>query len=320
MKMSKNAQKAITLLSGGTGTPKLLIGLREIIKDEMLTIIGNTGDDDDFFGLHISPDIDSLIYLFSNQLDLEKFWGVKDETFNTLQQLRKLKEETWFQLGDKDLALHLTRNRLLSAGYTLTEAVMEICSKLGIKAKILPMSNDLVKTVMVNEKNEKLSFQEYTVKFRENINVKEVHYEGSEKATANKSVIQAIIDSQVVIIGPSNPITSIGPMLALPELRKALVESQAKIIAVSPLKIGKAFSGPAARLLEELDFEASAIGIAKMYKDFLDVLIISESDSILTKNIQDLGVKVICTNISLKTKNEQMNLAKIILEEAEFSF
>jgi len=318
--MSKNAQKAITLLSGGTGTPKLLIGLREIIKDEMLTIIGNTGDDDDFFGLHISPDIDSLIYLFSNQLDLEKFWGVKDETFNTLQQLRKLKEETWFQLGDKDLALHLTRNRLLSAGYTLTEAVMEICSKLGIKAKILPMSNDLVKTVMVNEKNEKLSFQEYTVKFRENINVKEVHYEGSEKATANKSVIQAIIDSQVVIIGPSNPITSIGPMLALPELRKALVESQAKIIAVSPLKIGKAFSGPAARLLEELDFEASAIGIAKMYKDFLDVLIISESDSILTKNIQDLGVKVICTNISLKTKNEQMNLAKIILEEAEFSF
>ncbi len=319
MEMTENPHRSITFLSGGTGTPKLLLGIREIVDDKLLTIIGNTGDDDDFYGLLISPDIDSLIYLFSNQLDLEKFWGVKDESFNTLQHLKKLKEETWFQLGDKDLALHLTRNRLLSTGYTLSEAVYEICSKLGITAKIIPMSDDPIKTVMMNEKNERLSFQEYTVKFREDIKVKEVVYDGSDKAKANRKAIQGIINSKAVILGPSNPITSIGPMLALPEIKEALSESKGKIIAVSPLETGKAFSGPAARLLKELGHEASPLGIAKIYKDFLDVMIISNSDFPLSKCIQDLGVEVICTNISLKTKSERMNLAKIILKEVGFN-
>jgi LPPG:FO 2-phospho-L-lactate transferase len=320
MEMEGKPQVSITLLSGGTGTPKLLLGVRELLDDKMLTIIGNTGDDDIFFGLLVSPDIDSLIYLFSNQLDLEKFWGVEDETYNTLQQLGLMKEPTWFHLGDKDLALHLTRNRLLSSGYTLTEAINEICIKLEITAKIVPMTDEPVKTTMLNEKNERLSFQEYTVKFREQIPVKAVHYEGSEKAKATKEAINAIKNANVIILGPSNPITSVGPMLALSEIKNALIKSKAKVIAVSPLDSGKAFSGPAVRLLKELGYEASSLGIANLYKDFLDVLVISSNDSKLSESIQDLGIKVICSNISLKTKTEQINLAKIILKEVGIIF
>lgn len=315
MEMKGKPQVSITLLSGGTGTPKLLLGVRELLDDNLLTIIGNTGDDDTFFGLLVSPDIDSLIYLFSNQLDLEKFWGVEDETYNTLQQLGMMKEPTWFQLGDKDLALHLARNRLLSSGYTLTEAINEICTKLEITAKIVPMTDDPVKTTMVNEKNERLSFQEYTVKFREKILVKAVHYEGSEKAKATKEAIRAIKNANAIILGPSNPITSVGPMLALPEIKNALIKSKAKVIAVSPLDSGKAFSGPAARLLKELGYEATSLGIAKLYKEFLDVFVISTNDSELRESIQDLGIKAICSNISLKTKTEQINLARAILTE-----
>lgn len=313
--MEGKPQVSITLLSGGTGTPKLLLGVRELLDDKLLTIIGNTGDDDTFFGLLVSPDIDSLIYLFSNQLDLEEFWGVEDETYNTLQHLGNMKEPTWFQLGDKDLALHLTRNRLLSSGYTLTEAINEICAKLEITAKIIPMTDDPVKTTMVNEKNEKLSFQEYTVKFREKIPVKAVLYEGSEKAKATKEVIKAIKNANAIILGPSNPITSVGPLLALPEIKNALIKAKAKVIAVSPLDSGKAFSGPAVRLLRELGYEASSLGIAKLYKEFLDVLVISSNDSELRESIQNLGIKVICSNISLKTKTEQINLARVILTE-----
>ncbi len=318
--MEGKSQVAITLLSGGTGTPKLLLGVRELLDDKLLTIIGNTGDDDIFFGLLVSPDIDTLIYLFSNQLDLEKFWGVKNETFNTLQQLDVLKEPTWFQLGDKDLALHLMRNRLLSSGHTLTEAITEICSKLKITAKIIPMTDDPVKTTMLSEKNERLSFQEYTVKFREKIPVKAVQYEGSEKAKAAEEAINAIKNASAIILGPSNPITSVGPMLALPEIKNALIKSKAKVIAVSPLDSGKAFSGPADRLLKELGYEASSLGIAKLYKEFLDIIVISPKDSELRKSIEDFGIKVICSNVSLKTKTEQINLAKVILTEIGITF
>ncbi|MBK5114178.1 MAG: 2-phospho-L-lactate transferase [Candidatus Heimdallarchaeota archaeon] len=318
--MARNPQKSITLLSGGTGTPKLMLGIRELLDDNMLTIIGNTGDDDLFFGLLVSPDIDSLVYLFSNQLDIAKFWGVEDDSFKTLQHLKVMKEETWFKLGDKDLALHLTRNRLLSAGFTLSEATNEICSRLGVTAKIIPMSDDSVKTVMLNEKNEKFSFQEYTVKFREKIKVTAVRYEGSEDAKANQEAIEAIRNSQVIILGPSNPITSIGPMLSLQELRKALSESKAKVIAISPLDSGKAFSGPAARLLKDLGYEASSLGIAKLYKDFLDIIVISTNDAKLIDDIQNLGLQVVCTDISLKTKVDQINLAKVILKETGINF
>jgi LPPG:FO 2-phospho-L-lactate transferase len=213
-------KKKITFLSGGTGTPKLLLGFKEIIPEERISVIGNIGDDDEFYGLLVSPDIDTLLYLFSQQLDLDKFWGVKDEVFTNLKQLAHLGEEAWFQLGDKDLALHLLRNKLLISGKSYSEIIFEIGKRLNIKAIILPFSNDKVRTKMITTSNECLSFQEYTVKHKEKIAIKSVLYEGSKRARMLAEVEEALLNSSAIIIGPSNPITSIGPMLAVKQFNE----------------------------------------------------------------------------------------------------
>lgn len=305
--------RKMVLLSGGTGTPKLILGLREFILDESLTIIGNTGDDDEFYGLLVSPDIDTLIYLFAGTLDLEKFWGLENDSYITMSQLATMKEETWFQLGDKDLGLHLLRNKLLTRGWKLTNAVSEICNRLGIKAKIIPMSNDPVRTVLYDSLSSKYSFQNYTVKLKGSPIIIKVEYEGAEKATIIPEIKKTIANSSTIIIGPSNPITSIGPMLAIKELKTALVKTQATIIAVAPFRGESAFSGPAAKLMETLHHKPNAYGVAKLYKDFLDIIIISEKDKKLIPKIAKLGIKAICANISLKTQQERKDFAETIL-------
>lgn len=311
--MSTKEDRKLVLLSGGTGTPKLILGLREFILDESLTIIGNTGDDDEFYGLLVSPDIDTLIYLFAGVLDLDKFWGLENETYNTLSQLRTMKEETWFQLGDKDLGLHLLRNKLLTKGWNLTAIVSEICGKFGIKAKIMPMSNDPVRTVLYDLKDLRNSFQSYTVRLKERPEIVKVEYESAEQATITPGLKEAIINSSTIIIGPSNPITSIGPMLAIKELKEALVKTQAVIIAVSPFEGEAAFSGPAIKLMTGLQHKANAYGVAKLYKDFLDIIIISEKDKHLIPKIAELGIKAVCANISLKTRQERKDFAENFL-------
>ncbi|MBN1329353.1 MAG: 2-phospho-L-lactate transferase [Candidatus Heimdallarchaeota archaeon] len=310
--------KKLTFLSGGTGTPKLLLGFKMILPEKEITIIGNTGDDEEFYGILVSPDIDTLLYLFSDQLDLKKFWGVTNDTFAALQQLTKLGEETWFHLGDKDLALHLARNRLRLSGLTPTEITKLLCVKLNIKkAEILPMTNDSIRTSMITLNNEQLSFQEFTVKSREIVSVKEVIYYGSDTAQPSDEILKAIKNSSAIIIGPSNPITSIGPMLAMKQFKEALKKTEAKIIAVSPLSNGKAFSGPAARLMKDLKIEPSSLGVAKLYEEFLDTMIICKSDTKLRSQIEKLGISVIETNISLNTDEERKALSKTILKTLE---
>ena len=306
----------ITFLSGGTGTPKLILGFRQLIHDEQIIVIGNSGDDEEFFGLLVSPDIDTLIYLFSNQLDLEKFWGIKKDSFTTLKQLELMKEEIWFQLGDKDFALHLLRNKLKLAGYSICDIVQEICQRLDIKAKIIPMSNRPLRTKMITKEGRVLTFQEYTVKNSEKDRIKKICYLGTKKAKASEEALKAILSSSLVIIGPSNPLTSIGPMLALKRFKKALCKTSAKIIAISPIYSGKTFSGPAANLMKDLNMEASPLGIAKLYKDFLNTIIIANEDESLKKPIEDLGIEVICGDISLNTQQEKEALAKLILKNA----
>ncbi|MHA1308298.1 MAG: 2-phospho-L-lactate transferase [Candidatus Heimdallarchaeota archaeon] len=313
--MTDKEKIKLTFLSGGTGTPKLLLGFRELVEEKNLTIIANTGDDDHFHGLLVQPDVDALLYLFSNQLDLKKFWGVKNDTYNVLTVLAKMNLETWFQLGDKDLALHLLRNKLLLDGKSYFEIITEISNRLGIKAKILPMTNEQVRTIMFSTNNGKLSFQEYTVKYRETHEITRVYYQGSENAQIYPELKEAIHSPKTIIIGPSNPITSIGPMLAIKELRNELIKTDKKIIAISPLDQNRAFSGPAAKLLEQLGYEASSYGIAKAYQDFLDVMIISENDTNNAERITGLGIKVIQTNISMKNQIERKKLAKVVLKE-----
>jgi len=311
-------KRMITLLSGGTGTPKLLLGIRKFVPDSDLTIIGNTGDDDTFYGLLVSPDVDTILYLFSGQLDLEKFWGVLDDSYILLQTLEKFHENAWFKLGDKDLALHLLRNKLLSQGLTLSEAITEICIRLKIKAKILPMSNDPVRTKMITAEDERLSFQEYTVKLKEKVAIKKVVYQGVTAAKTTNEVIDAIKHSQAIVLGPSNPITSIAPILAIKDIREALCQTEVPIIAISPLSKGKAFSGPAAQLLNELGIKSNTLGIAELYKDFLNTMIVCNTDKKLIPDIEALGIKVICTNISMATTSEREQLAKIVLDEINY--
>lgn len=316
--MTDTEELKLTFLSGGTGTPKLLLGFRELINEKNLTIIANTGDDDLFYGLLVQPDVDTILYLFADKLDLDKFWGVKNETYNTLNHLAKLNEETWFQLGDKDLALHLLRNKLLHYGKSSYEIISEIAHRFEIKAKILPMTNDQVRTILFSTKEELLSFQEYTVKYHETHEIQKVIYQGSEKAQVYPKLVESIHSPKTIIIGPSNPITSIGPMLAIKKLRAELVKTKAKVIAISPLEQNKAFSGPAAKLLEQLGFEGSSYGIAKIYQDFLDVMIISDSDSENAEKIANLGIKVIQTNISMKNQLERKRLAEVVFKEANY--
>ena len=304
----------LTFLSGGTGTPKLLLGFRELVEEQNLTIIANTGDDDYFYGLLVQPDVDSLLYLFSNQLDLDKFWGVKNESFTVLDSLTRMNVEAWFRLGDKDLATHLLRNKMLQNEKTISEVITEIAQRFGIKAKIIPMTNEEVQTIMYSN-DEKLSFQEYTVKHRETHEITKVVYHGSEKAQIYPELKDALHSSKAIIIGPSNPITSIGPMLAIKQLREELVKTKIKVIAISPIEQNKAFSGPAARLLEQLGFEASSYGIAKIYQDFLDVMVISNADSELVEKITKLGIKVIQANISMKNQLERKRLAEVVYKE-----
>ncbi|NHJ48325.1 MAG: 2-phospho-L-lactate transferase [Asgard group archaeon] len=309
----------ITFLSGGTGTPKLLIGFREILSEDNMTIIGNIGDDDEFYGLLVSPDIDTLLYLFSNQLDVTKFWGVNDDTFSCLEQTALLGEESWFQLGDKDIALHLLRNKLMTTGLTHSQAIAEISRRLGIRAKIIPISDDSVRTKLITSDDNYLSFQEYTVKYKEKPEIKAVIYEGSKKAKPVLEVEEVIENSKTIIIGPSNPVTSINPMLSIFKFKTALTKTKGKVIAVSPIEGDQAFSGPAARLMKGLKMEPNALGIATLYRKFLNTFFISEADEKLAKKIEKLGIKVICTNISLKTHEERVNLAYQIMQEIEKS-
>ncbi len=311
--ISTKEDRKIVLLSGGTGTPKLILGLREFILDESFTIIGNTGDDDEFYGLLVSPDIDTLLYLFTGTLDLKKFWGLENESYVAMSQLTTMKEETWFRLGDKDLGLHLLRNKLLLRGWKVTAIVSEICNRLGIKAEIMPMSNEPVRTVLFDSLGSKYSFQEYTVKTKETPIIAKVEYEGAEKANITPEMKKTIANSSTIIIGPSNPITSIGPMLAIKELKDALIQTRATIIAVSPFEGETAFSGPAAKLMVTVHHKPNAYGVAKLYKDFLDIIIISEKDKKLIPKIAKLGIRAICANISLKTQQERKNFAEKIL-------
>lgn len=306
----------LVFLSGGTGTPKLLQGFRALLSDELLTVIGNTGDDEEFYGLLVSPDIDTLLYLFAGLLDENKYWGVKGDSFYTNDFLRSLGEEAWFQLGDKDLALHLVRKKLLLEGKNATKVTSELSRRLHIQATILPMTNDAIRTVMITKvNNRKLTFQEYTVKTHEKFAVKKVLYQGSEKAEITPECSKALSNSKMIIIGPSNPITSIGPMLAVKGFKESLMESPATIVAISPIEGKRAFSGPAAQLLHELGMEASPVSIAKLYQEFLDIFILSETDRTLAEEIHALGIKTICTDINLGSKKRRNDITRLILNE-----
>lgn len=304
----------ITVLSGGRGTPKLLMGLRRVVDDSQLTVIVNTADDIWWNGLYVSPDLDTVIYLFANLLDTNKFWGIMDDTFNFLAQAKVYGIEwPWFNVGDRDLAMHVIRTRLMMNGHSLSDVTRYISGKLGIGADIIPATDDKIDTFVTTPKGI-MNIQEYLVKHRAGMIVEEIEFHGLDNAKPAPGVCEAIRSSDLIIIGPSNPINSIGPIIWIRGVQEALEDTTAPILAVSPLSAGKPYSGPADKFMRASGYEPSPLGLAKIYNRFLDLLVIDVSDKEYTSKISDLyDVKVYTTDISMNTLDDCIRLAKEVM-------
>jgi LPPG:FO 2-phospho-L-lactate transferase len=302
----------IVVLTGGTGGAKFVDGLRQVVSARELTIIVNTGDDLAWWGLHVCPDLDSITYVMAGLLSKERGWGVKGDTFFCMQAMGELGQPVWFHVGDRDLAVHLLRSQLLSQGKTLTEATTEIAARLGVQARILPMSNSRVETRIDTPVGE-LSFEEYFVQrwFQDPVN--SVGFAGAAESEPAPGVIDAIMSTSVVLLAPSNPVTSIGPILAVPGIREALRNTQALVAAVSPIVGGAAVSGPAGILMAAQGLPVSIAGVAQAYQDFLDVLIADVRDAKAAEELRQSGLRVHCTHTIMRSADEKAALARTVL-------
>jgi LPPG:FO 2-phospho-L-lactate transferase len=304
----------ITALAGGVGAARFLTGLLKIVKEENVSIIVNTGDDIDLFGLHISPDIDIVAYTLSGIVDEERGWGIKGDTFHCLEMLKKLGFETWFALGDKDFATHIFRTDLLRKGFTLSQVTDEICHSLGLKVRLLPMTNDRFETRIKIEEG-LVHFEEYFAKRASKEEVLGVEFAGAANAKPSPKVIDSIMAAETVVICPSNPIVSIGTILSVDGIRDALRKTNARVVGVSPIVAGAPIKGSADKLLRGLGFEVSAFSVAKLYADFIDTFVIDNIDVAEKSLIEKLGVRVKITNTIMKNLEDKVRLAKVVLED-----
>ena len=304
----------ICVLAGGVGAARLLNGLKDVLPSEEITALINTGDDAIMHGLYICPDIDTVTYTLAGVNNVETGWGLQGETWVAMESLKKLGGETWFNLGDKDLATHLYRTARLSEGVGLKEITKEIASAMGISVNLLPMTEDRVETmVTLLESGDEISFQEYFVKHRHEVPISSVRFNGSQEAQATHGVIDAIREAEVVIIAPSNPLVSIAPIFSIPEISNALKERKEDVVAVSPIVAGSALKGPADRLLNELGYEASVEGVAKYYQDWINTLIIDKADFDSVENIESLGINCVSTETVMSDPQIAASLGSTLL-------
>jgi LPPG:FO 2-phospho-L-lactate transferase len=295
------------------GAAKFLTGLSRIVKEEDLSVIVNTGDDIELFGLHISPDVDIVTYTLAGIVDETKGWGVMGDTFQCLEMLKAYGFDTWFGLGDRDLATHLYRTESLKKGQTLTQITKEISSVLCIKTKILPMTDDMFETRVTTSEGS-FHFEEYFVRRQAKDEVLGIEFVGVATAKPAPGVLDAILDAKIVVVCPSNPIASISTILAVDGVRDALKRTNARVVGISPIVAGMPIKGPTDKMLRGLDFEVSAYGVAKLYSDFLDTFVIDTKDTELKGRVENLGVKVKATNTVMKSLEDKISLAKVVLE------
>jgi LPPG:FO 2-phospho-L-lactate transferase len=306
----------ITALAGGTGAAKLLRGLARLVDPRRLTVIVNTGDDAEIWGLHVSPDLDTVCYTLGGVIDEAKGWGLGGETFHALDQIARFGEPVWFNLGDRDLATHLHRTRLLREGRTLSEVTRAIAAALGVTSTVLPMSDQPVRTRILGPDGW-LAFQEYFVREKAQVDVRAVEYAGAAEARPAPGVVEAIRDADAVLVCPSNPITSVGPILAVPGLLEALRVTEATAVAVSPIVGGDAVSGPAGRLMASAGLPVSPIGVAKAYAGWLDRLVIDDRDRALASELQALGVAAVPAPSIMSSREAEVALARRVLGAIE---
>ena len=303
----------ITALAGGVGAARFLTGLVKLVNEEDLSIIVNTGDDIELFGLHVSPDVDIVTYTLAGIVDEAKGWGIKGDTFQCLEALRRLNQEVWFAIGDRDLATHIFRTNLLKGGRKLSEVTAEVARALGLKMAILPMTDDKFETRIVTA-NGSIHFQEYLVKRGAKDEVLGVEFLGADNAKPAAGVIDAVMNAELVIVCPSNPVVSIGTILAVKGIRDSLKQTGAKKVAISPIVAGAPIKGPADKLLRGLGLEVSAYSVAKLYADFLDTFILDTADSAEKERIEKLGIEVKVANTIMRTLEDKVRLAETVLE------
>jgi LPPG:FO 2-phospho-L-lactate transferase len=310
--MPASTNKTVTALAGGVGASKLLLGLHDVIDPRNLTVIVNTGDDITLHGLKISPDLDIVTYTLAGVVDDTKGWGYRGETFHALKRLAALGRLNWFNLGDRDLATHIHRSAMLAEGKSLSDAAEAIRLALGVTARILPMCDQPVPT-MIDTAEGELHFQEYLVKRHAEPVVRGIRFDGVDKARPARGVLEAIRDADCILICPSNPLISIGPILAVPGIREALRARKESVFAVCPIVGGKSLKGPSDKMLAELGYEASALGVAKLYADFTGTFVIDPADKTQAGSIRKLGMQVEVVPTVMKTRTQKRSLARSLL-------
>jgi LPPG:FO 2-phospho-L-lactate transferase len=304
---------AVAALAGGVGAAKLLRGLARAVNPESVTVIGNTGDDAVFHGLHVSPDLDIVTYSLAGLLDEERGWGLASDTTAALEQMARLTIDPWFWLGDRDLGTHLARTTWLNEGASLSEVTDRIRRALGVRMRILPMSDDPVRTKIVTVDGTLRDFQEYFVRFRHQEEVAAVFFQGVSEAAAAPGVLEALASAERVVVCPSNPVVSIGPILAIPGLRDVLRGRRRDIFAISPIIEGAALKGPAVELLRAVGVEPSAWGVAGLYADCCGTFILDRRDASEAGRIEALGMRAVPLETIMRTPEVAEVLAKEVL-------
>ena len=304
-------------LSGGIGGAKLVLGMAGILPAEQLAVVANTGDDFEHLGLHVSPDIDTLLYTLAGISNPETGWGRADESWSFMSALGELGADTWFRLGDKDLALNVYRTHRLRSGQTLTEVTADLADRLGLSIAVVPMSDDPVRTYLDTDSG-LLAFQEYFVRRQCEPAVSGIHFKGSECARPSPGFENLLHSHELaaVIICPSNPFLSIDPMLSIPGVRDALVNCTAPVIAVSPVIRGRSMKGPTAKIMGELGVPVAASAVAKHYEGLIDGFVLDSSDTDSADSLADSGLKLAMTNTVMQTLDDRISLARTVLEFA----
>ena len=302
-------------LSGGVGGAKLALGLSHCLGPEQLAIAANTADDFEHLGLHVSPDLDSVMYALAEIDDPERGWGLADETWEFMGAMEKLGGETWFRLGDKDIATHILRSQMMEAGQSLSDVTKSLCRRLGISHSLLPMSDQPVRTLVQTDEGV-LPFQHYFVRRQCEPGVTGFEFKHIDTALPQSDFMQALVDTDLsgIVICPSNPYVSIDPIIRLQGVHAAMVESPAPVIAVSPIVAGRALKGPAAKMLAELGQPASALSIAEHYRELVDIFVLDHRDKDLCEPIEDLGIRVVTADTVMTSLGDKVSLARRIIE------
>ena len=305
-------KQPVVALAGGVGAARFLDGLARVLAPQRLLVIGNTGDDAEIHGLHISPDLDTVTYTLAGLADRKRGWGIRGDSFRCLEALGRLGAETWFQLGDRDLATHVYRTARLRQGATLTEVTAEITRALGTGAAIVPMSDDRVRTRICTPSGE-LEFQTYFVKHRARDSVAGVRFEGADEAIPAPGVLEAIARADAIIVCPSNPFISVGPILAVPGIREALRQRRGRVLAISPIVGGRALKGPAAEMMRSLRMRCAAVEVACLYKDFTGTFVVDHVDRKQAADVRALDVEPVVTNTIMSGRRERKSLARAVI-------